>query len=87
MLAPIEVALLPLAGPLIALETGMRFLTDHLCGDAYFRIHRPGHNLDRARVQLRLTEQLLAGVGDARAMVERGAREARGLVEVGRSTR
>jgi hypothetical protein len=87
MLAPIEVALLPLAGPLIALETGMRFLTDHLSGDAYFRIHRPGHNLDRARVQLRLTEQLLAGVGDARAMVERGAREARGLVEVGRSTR
>jgi hypothetical protein len=87
MLAPVEVALLPLAGPLIALETGIRFLADHLSGDAYFRIHRPGHNLDRARVQLRLTEQLLAGVGDARAMVERGAREAGGLVEVGRSAR
>jgi hypothetical protein len=84
MLAPVEVALLPLAGPLIALETGMRFLTDHLCGDVYFRIHRPGHNLERARVQLRLTEQLLAGAGDARRWFERGAGEARGLVEVGR---
>jgi len=84
LLAPVEIALLPLAGPLIALETGIRFLTDHLSGDAYFRIHRPGHNLDRARVQLRLTEQLLAGVGEARGMVERSAREPPGLVEVRR---
>jgi Ser/Thr protein kinase RdoA (MazF antagonist) len=84
LLAPVEIALLPLAGPLIALETGIRFLTDHLAGDVYFRIHRPAHNLDRARVQLRLTEQLLARVAEARGMVERGAREARGLVEVGR---
>jgi Ser/Thr protein kinase RdoA (MazF antagonist) len=70
LLTPVEIALLPLAGPLIALETGVRFLTDHLSGDVYFRIHRPGHNLDRARVQLRLTEQLLAGVDEARRLVE-----------------
>jgi hypothetical protein len=74
LLAPVEIALLPLAGPLIALETGIRFLTDHLSGDLYFRIHRPGHNLDRARVQLRLTEQLLAGAGEARRLVEVGRR-------------
>jgi hypothetical protein len=74
LLTPVEVALLPLAGPLIALETGVRFLTDHLSGDVYFRIHRPGHNLDRARVQLRLTEQLLAGVDEARRLVEVGSR-------------
>jgi hypothetical protein len=84
MLAPVEIALLPLAGPLIALETGIRFLTDHLAGDVYFRIHRPGHNLDRARVQLRLTEQLLAGAVDVRRWFEDGGREARGLVEVRR---
>ena len=72
LLEPVEIALLPLAGPLIALETGIRFLTDHLAGDVYFRIHRPGHNLDRARVQLRLTEQLLAGAGEARRLVEVG---------------
>ena len=74
LLEPIEIALLPLAGPLIALETGIRFLTDHLAGDVYFRIHRPGHNLDRARVQLRLTEELLAGRGEARRLVELGSR-------------
>ena len=74
LLEPVEIALLPLAGPLIALETGIRFLTDHLSGDAYFRIHRPGHNQDRARVQLRLTEQLLAGVDEARRLVEVGSR-------------
>jgi aminoglycoside phosphotransferase (APT) family kinase protein len=74
LLTPVEIALLPLAGPLIALETGIRFLTDHLSGDVYFRIHRPGHNLDRARVQLRLTEQLLAGIDEARRLVEVGRR-------------
>jgi hypothetical protein len=74
LLEPVEIALLPLAGPLIALETGIRFLTDHLAGDVYFRIHRPGHNLDRARVQLRLTEQLLAGRDEARRLVEVGRR-------------
>jgi hypothetical protein len=71
LLTPVELALLPLAGPLIALETGIRFLTDHLSGDLYFRIHRPGHNLDRARVQMRLTEQLLTGVDEARRMIAR----------------
>jgi hypothetical protein len=76
LLEPVERALLPLGGPLIALETGIRFLTDHLSGDLYFRIHRPGHNLDRARVQFRLTEQLLAGADEAWRMLERSAREA-----------
>ncbi len=37
---------------------GIRFLADHLRGDAYFRVHRPGQNLDRARVQLRLLESI-----------------------------
>ena len=39
---------------LITFELGMRFLTDYLNGDTYFRIHRDGHNLDRARVQFKL---------------------------------
>ena len=37
---------------IIVLENALRFLTDHLEGDVYFRIHRPGHNLDRCRTQL-----------------------------------
>jgi aminoglycoside phosphotransferase len=41
---------------LITFETGIRFLTDHLEGDRYFKIHRAGHNADRARVQFKLVE-------------------------------
>ena len=40
----------------LILELGLRFLTDHLEGDVYFRCDRPGHNLQRALVQFRLTE-------------------------------
>ncbi len=53
-----EVDLLPLAGPLMALEAAARFLTDHLQGDVYFRIEGPGHNLRRARNQLRIFDAL-----------------------------
>ena len=60
-LTPSEVDLLPRAGPLMALESAARFLTDHLDGDVYFRIEGPGHNLRRARNQLRLLELLVAG--------------------------
>jgi hypothetical protein len=42
------------AGKLMTLEVGIRFLTDHLEGDVYFKTHRPGHNLDRCRTQLKL---------------------------------
>lgn len=55
-----EVALLPLGGPLMALEAGARFLTDHLRGDVYFRVDRPGHNLVRARNQIRVLDALVA---------------------------
>lgn len=57
-LTPAEREALPMAGPLLAFENGIRFLTDHLDGDRYFRIHREGHNLDRANAQLRLAELL-----------------------------
>ena len=39
---------------LITFEIGIRFLTDFLQGDVYFKTHRPGHNLDRARVQFKM---------------------------------
>lgn len=41
---------------LITFEIGIRFLTDHLLGDRYFKIHRAGHNVDRARVQFKMIE-------------------------------
>jgi hypothetical protein len=46
------------AGKLITLTIGLRFLTDHLAGDTYFRIHRSGHNLDRCRTQFKLVESI-----------------------------
>jgi aminoglycoside phosphotransferase (APT) family kinase protein len=53
-LAPAERAELVFASELMTLVIGMRFLTDHLAGDVYFRIRRPGQNLDLARTQLAL---------------------------------
>ena len=49
---------LAFSGKLIALEIGIRFLTDHLEGDVYFKIKRPNHNLDRCRTQLALVKSI-----------------------------
>ena len=49
---------LPFAGALITLEIGTRFLTDYLEGDVYFKTHRDGHNLDRARSQFQLVRSI-----------------------------
>jgi aminoglycoside phosphotransferase (APT) family kinase protein len=51
---------LAFSGKLIALEIGIRFLTDHLEGDVYFKTKRPGHNLDRCRTQLALVRSIEA---------------------------
>ena len=55
-----ELELLPLGGPLLALEAAARFLTDHLEGDVYFRVDVPGQNLVRARNQIRILDLLCA---------------------------
>ena len=55
-----ELENLPLGALVMTFENGMRFLTDHLDGDVYFHIDRPGHNLDRARCQFRLLEDMEA---------------------------
>ena len=39
-------------------ECGMRFLTDYLEGDIYFKIHRKNHNLDRCRTQFKLVKDM-----------------------------
>ena len=53
-----EVEHLVTAGKLMTLEVGIRFLTDYLEGDVYFKTHRLGHNLDRCRTQLKLVERI-----------------------------
>ncbi len=72
-----EIDALALAGPQMAVENAVRFLTDHLAGDHYFTVDRPGQNLDRCRVQLRLTEMLLGSQAEVAACFEGAARRAR----------
>ncbi len=66
-----EIELMPMAGQIITLECGMRFLTDYLNGDTYFRIHRPDHNLDRARAQFKLVADMEARYDEMMAIVNK----------------
>jgi thiamine kinase-like enzyme len=58
-LTPIEQDHLAFAGKLITFEQFIRFLTDHLNGDIYYKIHRAGHNLDRSRTQMKLVQSII----------------------------
>ena len=55
-----EIELLPMGAKVMTFECGMRFLTDHLQGDTNFTIHRENHNLDRARTQMKLVQDMEA---------------------------
>jgi Ser/Thr protein kinase RdoA (MazF antagonist) len=59
-LSPAECAELAFSARLLTLVIGIRFLTDHLAGDRYFRVQRENHNLDRCRTQLRLVASMEA---------------------------
>lgn len=58
MLTKSEKEFLYLAPKLLTYECGIRFLTDYLDGDKYFKIHRENHNLDRARNQFKLVADI-----------------------------
>lgn len=51
---------LPLGAVMMTYECGMRFLTDYLEGDTYFKTHREKHNLDRAHTQFKLVDEMLS---------------------------
>ncbi len=53
-----ELEYLPWGARLMTLECGIRFLTDYLEGDHYFRIHYPQQNLDRTRTQFKLVKDM-----------------------------
>lgn len=53
-----EIELMPMGAKVMTFECGMRFLTDYLQGDTYFKIHREKHNLDRTRTQFKLVEDM-----------------------------
>jgi hypothetical protein len=62
-----ELDLMPLAPRVLALILGVRFLTDYLNGDTYFRIHRPHQNLERARTQFQIVSLMEGFQGEMRA--------------------
>ena len=57
-LTAMEVALLPLGAIIMTLEVAVRFMTDYLDGDLYFKIAYPDHNLVRARTQMALVADM-----------------------------
>jgi len=72
-----EIAELAFSGKLIALEIGIRFLTDYLEGDVYFKIKRPHHNLDRCRTQLKLVASIEQQLAQMQQFVQRVAAQHR----------
>ena len=72
-----EVDYLAHAGKLMSLEVGIRFLTDHLEGDVYFKTRHPGHNLERCRTQLRLVECIEAREPEMNSFVRKVRRATR----------
>ena len=53
-----EIMLLPEGAKMMTIECGMRFLTDYLNGDTYFKVHYPEHNLDRCHTQFKLVADM-----------------------------
>jgi len=60
---------LAFASILMTYECGMRFLTDYLEGDIYFRIHRENHNLERTRTQIKLVEDMEHRLSDMERII------------------
>ena len=52
-------------------EVGIRFLTDYLDGDVYFKTAYPEHNIDRARNQFKLVRDIDARMNELNALVEK----------------
>ena len=70
-LTPKELELLPFSVKLLTYECGVGFLTDYLNGDTYFKIHRLHQNLDRARNQFKLVEEIAEREAELAKVVER----------------
>ena len=59
---------------LIAFELGLRFFTDYLEGNVYFKVRHPEHNLARALVQFKLTESIEAQAAAIRTIIQEAFR-------------
>ncbi len=72
-----ETVLLADAGPLITLELGIRFLSDYLDGDRYFKTGHETHNLMRCRTQFHLVAEMERRADEMAGIVERSLKSAR----------
>lgn len=66
-----EIMLLPEGAKMMTIECGMRFLTDYLQGDTYFKTAYEGHNLDRCRTQLELVKDMNRKWDQMKAIVKK----------------
>ncbi len=66
-----ELSLMAFSAKLITLECGIRFLTDYLEGDTYFKIHYPEQNLDRTRTQFKLVSDMEKNMGEMEKIVRK----------------
>ncbi len=66
-----EIELLPEGAKMMTLECGMRFLTDYIDGDTYFRTHYPEHNLVRCRTQFKLVSEMEEKWEQMKALVKK----------------
>ena len=66
-----EIELLPMGAKVITYECGMRFLTDYLQNDVYFKTSRKEHNLDRARTQFKLVSDMEKKWGQMQNIVKK----------------
>lgn len=64
-----EIEMLPMCAKMMTFECGIRFLTDYLQGDTYFKTSRPGQNLDRCRTQLKLVADMESKWDEMNAIV------------------
>lgn len=62
--------MLPMGAKLMTLECGVRFLTDYLNGDVYFKTHYAGQNLDRCRTQFKLVADMESKWNDMKRIVK-----------------
>ena len=65
-----EIMLLPEGAKMMTIECGMRFLTDYLDGDLYFKTAYDTHNLDRCRTQLKLVEDMESKMDSMKKIVK-----------------
>ena len=66
-----ERKMLPMGAKIMTLECGMRFLTDYLEGDVYFKIDHETHNLERCRTQFTLVKDMENKWNEMQTIIEK----------------